>query len=846
MVMQRQAHGRRFPRPLWLLVLSLLALAAPWQTAWAQPALQEVATDLGVTVAVPAGLRRAPGLAALPDTPVQVEGLATFTDDGDRPLSIQIRRGEAHGWESLPAAHPGVAAEWTQRFAAELQLPEAYDFTPGRYEPERGALSLQYKVKGPSSARLMQRLPDEHPLWAATIAAGESPAIAKCVLGALLVGQSSASEAELRARIGITAAVCGLPEALVSEYLQQLGVAEFAPSVTTVTYLSFFTQQGTIGALIMAPLDRQQAVDEAAALVWRETELAASVRLPVSAGSDPYRLALLAGIVIGSLLGVLVLGGGLSWLLVRLGVRATLAVASTLGLLCALAAVGWLRVGGGQLEGGLQLVSYLLASALAFRPLVRWLSSRGGSPRRARSVRGSRGLTTVEYVVVLVLLACVSIGAWRLFGGSVQKALSNSTEQLDGLAKIPLGDGARNPSASSGPTPGGNRSDDNRGSTPSTGARGGNARGADTPGADAKGGNARAGDRRSAGAGPARQSPGGGNGSPGSVRGGASDAAAGRTAARDSGSAARPASESRGSPAQGAAAGALQGVLPGRVLTPPPAPLPANAGRVLAGEAKEPSLLLRGADVATDFVPYLSNVKDATIAITGVNPITKEHVGTFGRVVAGVFAIPAAGNVLKYVGKGGKYVLAGGKAAYEAGKAAKLGTRIAGVLGREAEKEIAEQGAERLVKQAEKEAEKLGERAAAGGALATSRKLGTEANQAVFWSGIGADGEQVAKAWAEKNGGKTMEKIMEERGVKLPPWPKAGDVPEATEKAWRDASREFAQGASGDVRVLQQDSVGVGRVWGKEEFPALINNPKVTSITAVDPRTGAQILLWKR
>jgi hypothetical protein len=114
----------------------------------------------------------------------------------------------------LPAASTGAAAEGTQAFAAALQLPGAYDFRPGRYEPERGPLRLQYKVVGPSAARLMQQLPDENPLWAPTIEAGDSPALAKCVLGALLANHLSASEVEVRARVPITAAICGLPEAL--------------------------------------------------------------------------------------------------------------------------------------------------------------------------------------------------------------------------------------------------------------------------------------------------------------------------------------------------------------------------------------------------------------------------------------------------------------------------------------------------------------------------------------------------------------------------------------------------------------------------------------------------------
>jgi hypothetical protein len=57
-------------------------------------------------------------------------------------------------------------------------------------------------------------------------------------------------------------------------------------------------------------------------------------------------------------------------------------------------------------------------------------------------------------------------------------------------------------------------------------------------------------------------------------------------------------------------------------------------------------------DLATDFIPGISNVKDAIIALTGVNPVTGEKVGWFGRVFSALFAIPGIGNLLKYGVKG--------------------------------------------------------------------------------------------------------------------------------------------------------------------------------------------------
>jgi hypothetical protein len=61
-----------------------------------------------------------------------------------------------------------------------------------------------------------------------------------------------------------------------------------------------------------------------------------------------------------------------------------------------------------------------------------------------------------------------------------------------------------------------------------------------------------------------------------------------------------------------------------------------------------------------------------------------------------------------------------------------------------------------------------------------------------------------------------------------------------------NASREFAQGASGSVRVLQGETLRTSSIWGRIEFPALKANPDVISIISVNPSTGAEMLLWSK
>jgi len=122
------------------------------------------------------------------------------------------------------------------------------------------------------------------------------------------------------------------------------------------------------------------------------------------------------------------------------------------------------------------------------------------------------------------------------------------------------------------------------------------------------------------------------------------------------------------------------------------------------------------------------------------------------------------------------------------------------------------------------------------------KDLTTARNEAVFWSGI-RGGDAVAAKWVSQNGGATLETTLASRGITLPAWDVSNP---ASVTAWREASKAFAQGASGDVRVLQSDAARINSVWAQVEFPALQANSKVSSITAINPDTGASTLLWTR
>jgi len=55
--------------------------------------------------------------------------------------------------------------------------------------------------------------------------------------------------------------------------------------------------------------------------------------------------------------------------------------------------------------------------------------------------RDQRGLTTVEYVIVLALIAVVAVSTWQTFGDAVKGYLINSSDAIGAeMAKGPAGE----------------------------------------------------------------------------------------------------------------------------------------------------------------------------------------------------------------------------------------------------------------------------------------------------------------------------------------------------------------------------------------------------------------------
>ena len=95
---------------------------------------------------------------------------------------------------------------------------------------------------------------------------------------------------------------------------------------------------------------------------------------------------------------------------------------------------------------------------------------------------------------------------------------------------------------------------------------------------------------------------------------------------------------------------------------------------------------------------------------------------------------------------------------------------------------------------------------------------GASGTTSVFWSGFGS--RTAAETWATGNGGQTLS---------MSPFAVGED---ATLAETQSASTAFASGASGNIQVFQPAAgVPVEGIWAQYEFPALMQNPNVTTIT---------------
>jgi hypothetical protein len=154
-------------------------------------------------------------------------------------------------------------------------------------------------------------------------------------------------------------------------------------------------------------------------------------------------------------------------------------------------------------------------------------------------------------------------------------------------------------------------------------------------------------------------------------------------------------------------------------------------------------------------------------------------------------------------------------------------------------------GSTAAIKLISKIAPKLAKILAKSGGKVASSLLKTEADTAFFWSGRteGIGGAERALELANQRGGTTLEGLIESRGINMPEW----DINNPNSiKAWEDVSATYANQVSGNVRAVVGSNLREGNIWENVELPRLMNNPNVSQITTIDPKTLVETIIFKR
>ncbi len=124
-------------------------------------------------------------------------------------------------------------------------------------------------------------------------------------------------------------------------------------------------------------------------------------------------------------------------------------------------------------------------------------------------------------------------------------------------------------------------------------------------------------------------------------------------------------------------------------------------------------------------------------------------------------------------------------------------------------------------------------------------ELKTEPDTAFFWSGRteGVGGAEIAADIAKQKGGVTLESVIESKSISMPEWD--FNNPSSME-AWDITSGAYAEQVAGEIRAVIGSSLREGNIWQNVELPRLKNNPNVTKITTIDPKTAIETIIYER
>jgi hypothetical protein len=121
--------------------------------------------------------------------------------------------------------------------------------------------------------------------------------------------------------------------------------------------------------------------------------------------------------------------------------------------------------------------------------------------------------------------------------------------------------------------------------------------------------------------------------------------------------------------------------------------------------------------------------------------------------------------------------------------------------------------------------------------------LKSSVNEANFWSGLGRNGDTQAASFTNKNGGTTLEQLLEKNNIEMPDY---NPLDSTSVEAWEKASELYAEQASGKVNAIIGENMRPDSIWKTYELPALKRNPNVTEITETNSITGEVKILFKR
>lgn len=89
----------------------------------------------------------------------------------------------------------------------------------------------------------------------------------------------------------------------------------------------------------------------------------------------------------------------------------------------------------------------------------------------------------------------------------------------------------------------------------------------------------------------------------------------------------------------------------------------------------------------------------------------------------------------------------------------------------------------------------------------------------------------------------TLESTIASKKITMPEWD--FNNPSSME-AWDLASGAYAEQVSGEIRAVVGSELRPGNIWENIELPRLIENPNVTKITTIDPKTGIETIIFER